>query len=63
MYELWYLSYILRGSTDNILSKNPNILPSTIRGEVVLPYLGMVEWFRGNDPRFGDFQSHWFPIL
>ncbi len=28
-----------------------------------LPYLGMVGRFRSNDPRFGDFQSNWVPIL
>ncbi len=32
-------------------------------GGGVLPYLGMVGKFRGYDPRFGDFQSDWVPIL
>ncbi len=29
----------------------------------VLPYLGMVGRFRGDDPCFGEFQSDWVPIL
>ncbi len=29
----------------------------------VLPYLGIIGRFRGNDPRFGDFQSDYVPIL
>ncbi len=29
----------------------------------VLPYLGMVGRYRGDVPRFWDFQSHWVPIL
>ncbi len=29
----------------------------------VLPYLGMVGRFRGDDPSLGDFQSDWVPIL
>ncbi len=32
-------------------------------GGGVYPYLGMVGRFRGDDPRFGDFQSDWVPIL
>ncbi len=29
----------------------------------VLPYLCMVGRFHADDPRFGDFQSDWVPIL
>ncbi len=29
----------------------------------VLPYLGMVGRFHGDDPCFGDLQSEWVPIL
>ncbi len=32
------------------------------RGGGVHPYLGMVGRFRGDDPRFGDFQSDMVPI-
>ncbi len=32
-------------------------------GGGILPYLGMVGRFRGDDPRFWDFQSDWVPIL
>ncbi len=32
-------------------------------GGEVNPYLDMVGRFRGDDPRFGDFQSDWIPIL
>ncbi len=32
-------------------------------GRGVLPYLGMIGRFCGDDPRFGDFQSQWVPIL
>ncbi len=31
-------------------------------GEGVLPYLGMVRRFFGDDPRFWDFQSDWVPF-
>ncbi len=30
--------------------------------DTVLPYLGMVGRFRGDDPRVGDFQSDWVPF-
>ncbi len=33
------------------------------RGGGELPYLDMVGRFSGDDPRFGDFQSDWVPIL
>ncbi len=29
----------------------------------VLPYLGMVGRFRGDDPRLWDFRSDWVPII
>ncbi len=29
---------------------------------IVLPYLGLVRRFRGDDPHFGDFQSDLVPI-
>ncbi len=32
-------------------------------GGGVHPYLGIVGRFRGDDPRFWDFQSDWVPIL
>ncbi len=32
-------------------------------GGGVLPYLGMVGRFRGDDPRFWEFRSDWVPIL
>ncbi len=34
-----------------------------LEGPGVLPYLGMVGRFRGDDPRFWNFQSDWVPTL
>ncbi len=48
---------------DMIIARKQGNLPVGGGVGVVLPYLGMVVRFRGDDPRFGDFQSDWVPIL
>ncbi len=61
--KLWKTKLFVHCSFNGILGNLDLEISSPMCPGWVHQYLGMVRRFRGDDPRFGDFQSDWVPLL